>query len=436
VISLDRVAAALLRRISARLPAGRRDWAEAALAEAGQVPAGPRRLAWLAGGLWLAVRESGSALIVRAAGPLAFAAAATGTAWAAWRGQPGSPADPAVMVDRADVIAMTVILAGLPWLVRRRCGPARGRGGRTWRAAGYAVILSLVAAKALAERQAYAPPGMRWAQPFLWAGEAVFVVVMAGYAAMLLMMTSRRARTPAASLAAGTAAGAAVAILACALGPLGAPFHITGAGAAIRYDAVLAAGAFLALAAPAAASAAAARHIRRREPATDAAPAGVAAGAVTGAVAGLLTATTSTWLIAQLPGHPGLLRWAAGHVGYYSIGGPPPHGLPGYAAGYSSYAAGYLIVLLLFPLLGSGLAAWPALLAAGRRPPGPGRPGGGNPDTPPPPAPPGAGRRHQPGSRPGPLPPAGPSAPHEAGDLIPAYALAMAAPESNELDIY
>jgi hypothetical protein len=51
VTGLTRVAAALLRRMSAALPAGRRDWAEAALAEAGQVPAGPRRLAWLAGGL-------------------------------------------------------------------------------------------------------------------------------------------------------------------------------------------------------------------------------------------------------------------------------------------------------------------------------------------------------------------------------------------------
>jgi hypothetical protein len=418
VTGLDRVAAALLRRVSARLPAGRRDWAEAALAEAGQVPAGRQRLAWLAGGLWLAARESGPALLLRAAGPLAFAAAATGTAWAAWRSQPGSPADPAVTVDRAGVIAMTVILAGLPWLVRRRCGPARGRGGRAWRAAGYAIILSLVAAKALVERQAYAPPGMRWAQPLLWIGEPVFLLVMAGYAVMLLTMTSRRARTPAASLVAGTAAGAAAAILACVLGPLGAPFHVTGAGAAIRYDAALAAGALLALAAPAAASAAAARHLRRREPGTDAAPSGVAAGAVTGAVAALLTATTSTWMIAQLPGHPGLLRWAAGHVGYYSIGGASPRGLPGFAAGYSSYAAGYLIVLLLFPLLGSALAAWPALLAAGRRPPGPGRPGGGRADPPPPPAPPGAGRSHQPRTCPGPA--AEPVAPHGAGDLVPA----------------
>jgi hypothetical protein len=425
VTGLARVVAALLRRVAALLPAGRREWAEAALAEAAQVPAGPRRLAWLAGGLWLAVRESRRELTLRAARPLAFAAAASGTAWAAWRGQPGGLADPAVAVSRADRVAMPVILAGLPWLVRRRRGPARGRAGQAWRAAGYAVILGLVAAKDLVERYAYAAPGMRWAQPFLWIGEPVFLLVMAGYAVMLLTMTSRRSRTPPASLAIGAGAGAAAGVLACVLGPLGAPFHIFGTGPAIRYDAALAAGAFLALAAPAAASAAAARHSRRREPATDAAPAGVAAGAITGAAAALLTAATSTWMIAALPGHPRLLRWAAAHVGYYSIGGAPPHGLPGFAAGYSSYAAGYLLVLLLFPLLGTGLAAWPALLAAGPRRPGPGRPGRGGPSPQPPPAPPDAGRNRPPGTHP-PSPqhdlpgPAEPAAPREAGDLIPA----------------
>jgi hypothetical protein len=266
---------------------------------------------------------------------------------------------------------------------------------------------------------------MRWAQPLLWIGEAVFLLVMAGYVVMLLRMTSGRSRTPAASLAIGAAAGAAAGVLACVLGPLGAPFQIAGAGSAIRYDAALAAGAFLALAAPAAASAAATRHSRRREPATDAAPAGVAAGAVTGAAAALLTAATSTWMIARLPGDPRLLRWAAAHVGYYSISGAPPRGLPDFAAGYSSYAAGYLIVLLVFPLLGAGLAAWPAVLAAGPRRPGPGRPGRGGPSPQPPSTPPDADRGRPPGThprspRPDPPGPAEPAAPREAGDLVPA----------------
>ncbi|HEY1641351.1 MAG TPA: hypothetical protein VGG35_11735 [Streptosporangiaceae bacterium] len=424
---LARLAAALLRRLSAVLPAGRRDWAEAVLAEAGQVPAGPRQLTWLAGGLWLAVRESRQALILRAARPLAFAAAAAGLAWAAWRGQPGGPA---VAVDRADVMAMTVILAGLPCLLRRRYGPARGRAGQAWRAAGYAVLLSLVAAKGVVERYAYAPPGMHWAQPLLWIGEPFFLLVMAGYTVMLLMMTSRRSRTRPASMAIGAVAGAAATVLACALGPLGAPLHVAGTGPAIRYDAALAAGALLALAAPVAAALAAVRRSRRRDPGGDAARAGVAAGAVAGAAAALLTATTSTWLIALLPGHPGLLRWAAAHFGYYSIGGAPPHGLPDFAAGYSSYAAGYLIVLLLFPLLGCGLAAWPALFAAGSRPPGNGRGGGGGPGPQPAPVPPDRGRS-QPGSRPSPprpdppepaepCQPAQPGSAREAGDLVPA----------------
>ena len=43
------------------LPPGRRQWAEAVGAEAGEVAAGWPRLCWLAGGLWLAVREAAMA---------------------------------------------------------------------------------------------------------------------------------------------------------------------------------------------------------------------------------------------------------------------------------------------------------------------------------------------------------------------------------------
>jgi hypothetical protein len=50
--------AGMLRTAASWLPPGRREWAEAVRAEADQVPAGWPRLGWLAGGLWLAVREA------------------------------------------------------------------------------------------------------------------------------------------------------------------------------------------------------------------------------------------------------------------------------------------------------------------------------------------------------------------------------------------
>ncbi|MGN6176672.1 MAG: hypothetical protein ACTHPS_27540 [Streptosporangiaceae bacterium] len=123
---LTGVMAALLRCSAGLLPADRRVWADALLAEAGAVPAGRHRLAWLAGGVRLTVREA--ALARRLTYPLAFAAAAVGTAWSAWSGPAG---DPAIVPNRVGVIALAVILAGLPWAIRRARGPAAG-GRRGW----------------------------------------------------------------------------------------------------------------------------------------------------------------------------------------------------------------------------------------------------------------------------------------------------------------
>ena len=105
---MTRAMAALLRRSMALVPADRREWAEAVWSEAAEVPTGWRQLSWLAGGLRVTVRE---AVLARRLGyPLAFAAAAAGTAWSAWSGPPG---DAAIMINRVDVITMVVILAAL-----------------------------------------------------------------------------------------------------------------------------------------------------------------------------------------------------------------------------------------------------------------------------------------------------------------------------------
>lgn len=80
--ALTRMMAALLRVSARLLPADRREWALALSAEAASVPAGRRRLAWLAGGAWFSVRQSVSA--GRLGYPLVFAAAVAGAAWSAW----------------------------------------------------------------------------------------------------------------------------------------------------------------------------------------------------------------------------------------------------------------------------------------------------------------------------------------------------------------
>src|SRR5436189_18006 len=49
---MERLTARLLVAVLALVPAARREWGEAVLAEADQVPAGRARLSWLVGGLW------------------------------------------------------------------------------------------------------------------------------------------------------------------------------------------------------------------------------------------------------------------------------------------------------------------------------------------------------------------------------------------------
>lgn len=92
---LTRVVSALLRHAARLLPAGRREWAQAAWAEAAEVPAGWRRLEWLAGGLWMA---AGQAQLVRHAGCwLVFGAAAAGVVRIGW---PGDAASSATLINR------------------------------------------------------------------------------------------------------------------------------------------------------------------------------------------------------------------------------------------------------------------------------------------------------------------------------------------------
>jgi hypothetical protein len=220
---------AVARRAAMRLvPARRRDWVKAVWAEAAEVPPGLRRLAWHAGGVRLVARET---LMRRGTGSaMLFAVASALAVWVAW---PGPMDSFAASVDRADLIAVVVLLAGLALVARRFFGPAGGgRAARFLRAGTYAAILALIPAKNVIEQVLGTPPrGGTDLRLYLlisgpgfgshWDSEILFLVVMALYAAAILWLTSRRSRVAPATLAIGIAGGAAVGAVWYAAGPLG-----------------------------------------------------------------------------------------------------------------------------------------------------------------------------------------------------------------------
>ena len=390
---LTRVIAALLRHSEPLLPAEQRAWARALRTEADEIPVGWDRLAWLSGGVRFTVRE---AALNRGVGyPLALAAAAAGAAWSAWSGPPG---DSAIVINRVDVITISVILASLPLAVRVARGPmAHGPQPRMIRIAGYAAILVLVLAKAAVERVANAPPNNLEPAVRAWTGEIAFLTVMICYAAVILVYTASRSPTATASRSSavpvtvtiGVAIGTVVGVLVYALGPLGCPIRFTGWWPAHLYDAAMVLGALLALCAPMAAGLAAIRRVGGSMPPGVRARQAAVAGLCTGTAAALVVATLSTVTIALLPYDTALRNWAERHIGQWTpiVGQVTPIvGIRlGYVEGASAFAAGYLIVLLLSPVAGCVLGAWTGRVAGDSEPSGPGWLGGG-PAAPEPPA--------------------------------------------------
>lgn len=382
---LTRVLSALLRLAARSLPAGRREWAEAAWAEATAVPAGRQRLAWLAGGLRLVAGQAG--IVRRATCWLVFGAAVAGVIRVGW---PGAAASPATLINRVDVIAVAVLLAGMPWASGRLFGPASGgRLARVLRAAWYSAILALVVVKVIVERFGY-PPGRnysQWDAGVLWIGEIIFLLVIATYAGGIIAVTARRRL---AALSVGTAAGVAAGLVMYVRTHL----HLTSPGLAAVAAATTVLTWVLMLGTPFAAGLLAARRTTApdsREAAAIARPReGVAAGMCAGMAAALVVSALGTGTAALLPHQTSLVSWAypARHLTHGS--------LYRYEVSVSQNAAIYLVVLLFFPLLGAGLGAWAGLAVAGQpgsRPSGGG--GGGGTSAPPPaPPPPGGLARH------------------------------------------
>ncbi len=396
--ALTRVMGALLRRSAGLLPADRREWAEAVWAEAGAVPAGRRRLGWLAGGMWMTVKQARTAR--RIGGWLLFGAGAAGVVRIGWPGASGSPA---TLINRVDVIVIVVMLAGLPWAARRLVGPAgSSRLARVLRAGGYAAILALVVAKASAERFGNPPlhGNELWSALTLWTGEVLFLAMMVIYAGWIVAVTARRSPVTPATLAVGTGAGGIAGLIMYGRANL----HLTDAGLAgvsvaatvITWVVLLGAPILAGLAAAqratdgrevtAGGEATAADPARQGRTAADPARQGLAAGLCAGIVAALLVSVLGTGMVALLPHETGLLYWA------YPVRQLAPGALYRFEVSVSQNASAYLIVLMLFPLLGAGLGAWAGMATAelpGHRPRG-----GGGPRRPAAPIPPpGSGGR-------------------------------------------
>ncbi len=323
---------------------------------------------------------------------LAFSAAGAGLAWLSW---PGAPADPATLINRVDVVAILVTLAVLPWAAGRVFGPAgTSRLARSMRVAGYAAVFTLVLVKAQVERSEFAASAGRPGLAGLWAGEMVFLVVVAAYIAGLLAVTTQRTPVRPGALAIGTGAGIAAGLAMYALPPLAHPPQVTNVWLNGAYDVARVLVVPLVAGAGVAAGLLAARRTSGRGsqlPFADArARQGVAAGLCAGAAAALVVSVLGIATIALLPQEAARLQWAL----------PGGQAVPGsvyaFEVSVSDSVAGHLLVLILAPLLFAGLGAWGGLYGAGnpnRRPGGGGGGGGGGHGPAPTPPPPGGARR-------------------------------------------
>jgi hypothetical protein len=315
------------------------------------------------------------------------AAAAAVLAWATW---PGAAHNPATLISRVDLVAAVLILAGFPPAVRRRYGP----GGSSWvprlvRAGGYAIVVALIMVKADVEQLELASRLSGTQLAGVWFGEIAFLVVIAAYVAALLSVTAQRPPASPAALGIGTGAGVALGVAVYALRPL-----INYTPESGRWLPVLVGlGKFLAvlllLFAAVRAAIAAARHSSRREaqrPRINAlAQQGFAAGICVGIAAALLVSILGICTIALAPHTAASIQFTLPDKLLTPGRGTSlaPNAVSVFEVSFSQAAAGYVLVLIIFPLLGAGLGAWGGLFAegdTGYRPGGGG--GGGGPEDP------------------------------------------------------
>lgn len=326
------------------------------------------------------------------------AATAAVLSWATW---PGAGHNPATLIGRVDVVAAVLILGGLPPAVRRRYG-AVGSGWvpRLVRIGGYAIVIALIMVKADVEQFELARGLQTTKLAGVWFGEVVFLVVIAAYVAALLSVTARRPPASPAALGIGTGAGVALGIAVYALRPLISYTPESGRWLPVLVGLAKFLAVLLLLFAAVRAAIAAARYSSRRGSQrpriNELAQQGFAAGICVGISAALLVSILGITTIALAPHTAPSIQWTLpaklllpGRGSLHA-----PNAVAVFEVGFSRAAAGYLLVLIVFPLLGAGLGAWGGLFAegdSGHRPGGGG--GGGGPEDPDPePTPPGGMR--------------------------------------------
>ena len=370
------------------LPAGRRDWAEALWAEAHEVPAGWRRLAWRAGGVWLMAKEARVARRISAL--LLFAVAA----WMAWPRSPVPLSHGAA--NQGDVIITIALLAGLPLLGRWLFGPPVSRAGRWLRAGFYAAVLAIMTTRSVIDpfvgavprgginlhsyyfiTEGSPAPGSASGGPD-WGGEFLLLVLTASYLTVITVLTARRTGVAPATLVIGARAGLVLGLAIYAMDPLGGGQAATNPwlrGSAA--DPLVALAWVLAFCGPLAASLLA--MWRSRAPgrpgpqAADPGLEGITAGLVAGGV-GALTATVlgtgTTALMLKLAWVQGLL-YHGQHLTASALYGRELYAGQG--------ALFYALICAIFPVIGAIMgvlcagAAGVITALAGGGPPGPER---------------------------------------------------------------
>jgi hypothetical protein len=291
-----------------------------------------------------------------------------------WAGWPSRAAHPATLISGADALVTLFLLALVPRLVARRYGPCGStRLARTMRVAGSAAVLALIVVKTHVERSEFAVMSGTLRLAGFWAGEAIFLALMALYFAGLFAVTARRPPASPAALAVGTVAGALAGVVMYALPPGGTWLHMAGGWLdAYVVARVLAVPLVLAAAVLAGVKAARRTGRRTRRPHADAqARQGLAAGACAGVAAALIVSILGITTVAVVPRDARIFEWTL----------PVQHLQAGsfyaFEVSLSEAAAGYLLVLLFFPLLGAGLGAWGGLYGSERPGNQPGNGGGG-----------------------------------------------------------
>ena len=335
---------------------------------------------------WAWRREAG--LGRRAGYGLVLGAVAGLLAWSGWW---GAPASPYAGISRIDVGVTVGLLAVVPWLIARRYGPGASTAlARSIRVAGCAAVVGLMLLKTHVERYEYGQVAQLSGREVagVWAGEAIFLLIIAAYLAGVFAVTARRAPARPAALGTGTLAGALGGLILYALPPKGSSMNLPSGWLASGYEIarVLAVPLVVAVAVLAGMKAArrSGRPSRRRSKVDIPARQGLIAGACTGVAAAMIVSILGMATIALVPQDARNLEWTL----------PGQHLQPGtlyaFEVSVSQAAVGFLLVLLIFPLIGAGLGAWGGLYGEQRRNP-PGGGGGGrgprgkDPIIPPPP---------------------------------------------------